>query len=403
MHSQELLKEAKNLQEELIKHRRWLHEHAEIGFDLIKTKNYVKEQLEKMGYVPQDCGKAGLVVTVGEGKKNGVFLLRADMDALPICEETQVSYASKEGTMHACGHDMHTTMLLGAAKLLKQHEQEIDGMVKLMFQPAEETLEGAKDMIDAGVLEYPTVDAAMMIHVTGGLPMPVGTVIVASPGVSSPAADYFTIQVQGKGCHGSMPQQGIDSLTAAAHILIGLQELQTRELGITEQAVLTIGKMNGGTAGNVIADCTTMEGTIRAYDESVRGKIKTRMSEIAEAIAKAYRAEAQVEFGSGCPTLVNDQQVSSIAYESAKELLGDDMVYTTYALSGGKSSGSGGSEDFSYISQMVPSVMVAMAAGEPEKGYVYPQHHPKVTYDESALFIGSAVFVYSAINWIRKI
>lgn len=402
MNSQEWLSQAKVLQEELVQHRRWLHEHAEIGFDLTKTKNYVKGQLEQMGYEPQECGKSGLVVTVGQGKKKGVFLLRADMDALPICEEAQISFASKEGTMHACGHDMHTTMLLGAAKLLKQHELEIEGTVKLMFQPAEETLEGAKDMIDAGVLEHPVVDAAMMIHVTGGLPMPAGTVIVASPGVSSPAADYFTIEVQGKGCHGSMPQQGIDSLTAAAHILIGLQELQARELGIAEQAVLTIGKMNGGTAGNVIADCTIMEGTIRSYDESVREKIKTRMSEIADAIAKAYRAEAVVEFGSGCPTLVNDKQVSTTIYENAKELLGEGMVYTTYALSGGKTSGSGGSEDFAYVSQMVPSVMLAMAAGEPEKGYVYPQHHPKVMYDESVLSIGSAVYAYCAIKWLSR-
>lgn len=403
MHPQELLKEAKDLQAELIKYRRWLHEHAEIGFELTQTKGYVKEQLEQMGYVPQDCGRAGVVVTVGEGKKNGVFLLRADMDALPVCEETQVSYASKEGTMHACGHDMHTTMLLGAAKLLKQHEQEIEGIVKLMFQPAEETLEGAKDMIDAGVLKHPMVDAAMMIHVAGALPMSVGTVIVASPGVSSPAADYFTITVQGKGCHGSMPQQGIDSLTAASHILIGLQELQARELGMAEKAVLTIGKMNGGTAGNVIADRTWMEGTMRAYDEDIREKIKTRVSEITENIARAYRCDAKVQFGSGCPTLLNNKQVSSSAYESAKELLGDDMVYMTYALNGGKSSGSGGSEDFAYISQMVPSVMLAIAAGEPENGYVYPQHHPKVMYDESVLSIGSAVYAYVAMCWLKQI
>lgn len=399
----EWLQEASTLQEELVQHRRWLHAHAEVGFELAQTKTYVKEQLEKLGYKPQECGKAGLVVTVGQGKKNGVFLLRADMDALPITEETGVEYACTTGKMHACGHDMHTTMLLGAAKLLKQHEQEIEGVIKLMFQPAEEIFEGSKDMIESGVLENPKVDAAMMIHVTAGIPMPAGTVIVSSPGVSAPTADYFTIKVQGKGCHGSTPEQGIDSLTAAAHILIALQELQARELGMSEEAVLTIGKMNGGTAGNVIADSTVMEGTIRTYDVAVREKLKLRMTEIAENLAKAFRATAEVTFGSGCPTLVNAKEVSTFAYDCMTELLGKERVFTTNALNQGKPSRSGGSEDFSYISQEVPSVMLAMAAGEPDKGYPYPQHHPKVLFDEQTLSIGSAVYAYAAVNWIKKL
>ena len=221
MNNEQILQEAQALQEEMRSHRRWLHAHAETGFDLEQTKPYVKAALEEMGYAVQECGRAGLVTTVGKpGGK--VLLLRADMDALPIAEEADVDFACSNGKMHACGHDMHTAMLLGAARLLKNHEAELSGMVKLMFQPAEEVFEGGKDMIQSGALENPRPDAAMMIHVTAGMPIPAGTVIVSAPGVSAPAADYFTIRVQGKGCHGSAPQNGVDALTAAAHILIAL-------------------------------------------------------------------------------------------------------------------------------------------------------------------------------------
>ena len=233
MTKEQLLSEAKALQEEIVTHRRWLHTHAETGFDLNETKPYVKAALEQMGYTVNECGKAGLVTTVGKvGGK--VFLLRADMDALPIHEESDVDFICTNGKMHACGHDMHTAMLLGAAKLLKAHESELSGLVKLMFQPAEEIFEGSKDMIDAGILEDPKPDAAMMIHVTAGMPIPAGTVIVSSPGVSAPAADYFNIHVQGKGCHGSAPQNGVDPLTAAAHILIALQEIHALELSSSD-------------------------------------------------------------------------------------------------------------------------------------------------------------------------
>ena len=238
MTKEQILQEAKALQEEIKSHRLWLHTHAETGFDLTETKPYVKSALMKMGYTVQECGKAGLVTTVGKpGGK--VLLLRADMDALPIAEEADVDFACQNGRMHACGHDMHTAMLLGAAKLLKAHESELDGMVKLMFQPAEEIFEGSKDMIASGVLENPRPDAALMIHVAAGMPLPAGTVVVSAPGVSAPAADYFTIRVHGKGCHGSAPQNGIDPLTAAAHILIALQEIHARELSASDEAVLT--------------------------------------------------------------------------------------------------------------------------------------------------------------------
>ena len=400
MNNEQILQEAQALQEEMRSHRRWLHAHAETGFDLEQTKPYVKAALEEMGYTVRECGRAGLVTTVGKpGGK--VLLLRADMDALPIAEEAEVDFACGNGKMHACGHDMHTAMLLGAARLLKNHEAELSGMVKLMFQPAEEIFEGGKDMIQSGALENPRPDAAMMIHVTAGMPIPAGTVIVSAPGVSAPAADSFTIRVQGKGCHGSAPQNGVDALTAAAHILIALQEIHARELAATEEAVMTIGTLQGGTTGNVIADSATMQGTIRTYDEKTRSFLKQRMTEIAQGVAAAFRASAEVTFGSGCPTLVNDKVLCESVAGYLKTLLGPTGAFTTAEISGGKPSRGGGSEDFAYVSQEVPALMLALAAGEPAKGYAYPQHHPKVMFDESVLSTGAAVFAYTALNYLQ--
>ena len=401
MTKEQILQEASALQEEIKSHRLWLHIHAETGFDLTETKPYVKSTLTEMGYTVQECGKAGLVTTVGKpGGK--VLLLRADMDALPIAEEADVDFACKNGRMHACGHDMHTAMLLGAAKILKAHESELGGMVKLMFQPAEEIFEGSKDMIASGVLENPRPDAALMIHVAAGMPLPAGTVVVSAPGVSAPAADYFTIRVHGKGCHGSAPQNGIDPLTAAAHILIALQEIHARELSASDEAVLTIGTFHAGEAGNVIPDTATMGGTIRTYDEKTRAYLKERMTAIAKNVAEAFRASAEVSFGSGCPTLVNDKDLSEKVTGYLKDLLGANRAFTTAELSGGKPARGGGSEDFAYVSHEVPSLMLALAAGEPSKGYVYPQHHPKVKFDESVLSTGAAVFVDCAIQYMKE-
>lgn len=406
MTSEQLLQEAAQLKETLVSNRRYLHSHPGAGFDLNETHDFVKKALTDMGYEPAECGKAGLVALAG-GKRSGkVFLLRADMDALPIKEEAEVDFSSSNGCMHACGHDMHTAMLLGAAKLLKMHENEIQGTVKLMFQPAEEIFEGSHDMIEAGLLKNPDVDAALMIHVTAGMPFEPGTVIVSTSGVSSPAADYFEIRVQGMGCHGSMPNTGVDPLNAAAHILIGLQELNSRELALDDRAVLTVGTLHAGTASNVIPDVAVMGGSIRTFDEEVRSFIKERMVQLAEGIAKAFRAEAKVVFGSGCPTLVNDPALVSCAERYAKELLGEGKAFSVTELNamstGKKSPKTAGSEDFAYVSQEVPSVMLALAAGQPEKGYIYPQHHPMVRFDEDALVSGCASYAYMAMRWLEE-
>lgn len=402
----ELISEASQIHDTIINDRRFLHLSPGTGFDIQDTVSYVKKQLTDMGYEPEACGRAGIVALAGTGKEGKVFMLRADMDGLPIKEEADVDFASENGKMHACGHDMHTAMLLGAARLLKKHEDEIEGTVKLMFQPAEEIFEGSKDMIEAGLLENPSVDAAMMIHVMAGMPFPAGTVITAIPGVSAPAADYFEIKVKGKGCHGSMPNTGIDPINVAAHIVIALQEIHARELAMGDRAVLTIGTMNAGNAANVIPDVVTMGGSIRTFDEETRIFIKQRLTEIAKGIAQSFRAEAEVTFGSGCPTLFNDKVLIGEAYKYVKELLGEGKAFSSKDLSeagdGQKSSKTAGSEDFAYVSHKVPSVMLALAAGKPEKGYIYPQHHPKVMFDEDALCAGSAVYAYTALRWLEE-
>ena len=426
MKPETLLQEAKDIQETIIRQRRYLHTHPGCGFDIAETKDFVKKELEEMGYVPEDCGRCGLVALAGRGAGNGpawdkdtqggkVFLLRADMDGLPIREEADVDFPSTNGCMHACGHDMHTAMLLGAARLLKEHEDEIEGTVKLMFQPAEEVFQGSHDMIEAGLLDHPKVDAALMIHVMAGMPFPAGTVVVSAPGVSAPAADLFEIRVQGKGCHGSMPNTGIDPLNAAAHILIALQEIQTRELPMGERAVLTIGTMNAGTAPNVIPDVVVMGGSLRTFDGETRAFIKKRMEEIAEGTARLFRASASVHYTSGCPALINDKELAACVSGYVKELLGPDKAFSVEELnamsassdasgSSGQSgsSKSAGSEDFAYVSQEVPAIMLALAAGQPEKGYVYPQHHPMVKFDEDALAGGSAVYAYTAMRWLEE-
>ena len=405
MKPETLLSEAEKISEVILKERRTLHQIPGIEFDIGDTLAFVKKELEDMGYGPKPCGRAGLVALAGGKRPGKVFLLRADMDGLPIREEADLDFASKNGRMHACGHDMHTAMLLGAARLLKEHEEEIEGTIKLMFQPAEEVFEGSKDMIESGLLENPRVDAALMIHVMANMPFPAGTVVVSAPGVSAPAADYFDIKVQGKGCHGSMPNTGVDPLTAAAHILISLQEIHARELAMGEKAVLTFGTMNAGTASNVIPDTVTMGGTLRTFDEESRSYIKNRMGEIAQAVAHAFRAEAEVIFGSGCPTLVNDKEMSLSCERYVKELLGPGKAFSVTelnAMGGGSSSKTAGSEDFAYVSQQVPSVMLALASGQPDKGYCYPQHHPMVKFDESALPGGSAVYAYTALRWLEE-
>ena len=395
-----ILEESMALAHRSREHRRWLHQHPETGFDLQETVAYVRNTLEELGYEVSSCGKCGLTTTLSADHSGKVFLLRADMDALPIQEEAEVSYASTNGNMHACGHDLHTAMLLGAAEILKKHQNELKGTVKFMFQSAEEPLAGAEDMIENGILDNPRVDAGMMIHVATAVPIPTGSVIISAPGISAPAADYFTVQVKGKGCHGSMPQEGIDAITCAAHILIALQELHVREIGISDRAVMTIGSFHGGNASNVIADSAQMGGTIRTFDETLRARIKARIQDISAGIGAAFRCQVSVTYDSGAPVLQNDAAMCSFAEENLTKLLGGKAIPLSKLPATGPSAG--GSEDFAFVSQKIPTVMLSLAAGTPQEGHTYPLHHPKVTFNEDALSYGAAAMAYMAIQYLNQ-
>ena len=400
MVAQDLLQEAKQLQPELLQCRRTIHRHPETGFDLQETKALVKRQLTEIGYTPQECGKCGLVALAGGKKKGRTILIRADMDALPIEEEAEVEYRSETpGRMHGCGHDMHTAMLLGAAKLLKAHEDELAGTVKLMFQPAEELFQGADDMIGAGVLENPHVDAAVMIHVVPGLPLPSGIVLVPGAGTGMSSCQQYRIVVKGKGGHGAMPHVSVDPITAAAHIHLALQEISSRELGPDEFGVFTTGMFRAGDASNIIPDTAEMRGTIRTADLAVNEKIKTRIREIAQGVGGAMRTEVSVDFFDFCPPMLADGALSECGLGYMKELLGDGAM--SMAALGGPKVG-GGSEDFAFVSCKVPTVGMFLSAGSPKEGYAYSQHHPKVTFDDSILYRGSAAYAYFAARWLEE-
>lgn len=404
MTGKEMMAFAQSLQTAAVEHRRFLHQNAEIGFVLPKTKAFVWEKLTEMGYAPQDCGKAGVIACVGrERKGKKAFLLRADMDGLPIKEQTALPFACRSGNMHACGHDMHTSMLLCAAAVLKRFEKDLKGEVKLLFQPAEEILQGAKDVIDAGVLQSPDVGGALMMHVMTGVPMKTGCVVLPTAGIGAPSADHFTIVVRGKSCHGSAPQNGVDASVIAAHILLATQTIVAREISAMNPAVLTVGKILSGDAGNVISDRTELAGTIRAFDENARDFIKKRLTEVASGIARAFRGKAKTVFTSGCPSLVNDGEICRIASGALKEILDEKSVILSSDLAGGGvEKRSGGSEDFAYISRKVPSLMLAIGAGDSEKGFSYPLHHPKTTFDENVLCLGGGAMAYVAARWLES-
>ncbi|MBQ8618697.1 MAG: amidohydrolase [Clostridia bacterium] len=396
----ELLNAATKAGEEIIAHRRYLHAHAETGFDLHETWAYVFAALEQMGYAPRRCGRCGIVAEAGQGEK--CILLRADMDALPIREESGVDFACPTGSMHACGHDMHTAMLLGAARLIKEREASLGGTVRLMFQPAEELLAGAADMLADGLLDAPRPAAAFMIHVLTGLDIPVGTMIISAPGVSAPAAATFEIRIQGKGCHGAMPHTGVDPITVAAHTVLGLQQISTRELSIRQSAALTIGMLQSGDAANAIPDNALLRGSLRAYDDETVDFIRQRIREISQGTAATFRAQAEVEQLSYAPTLLNAEHVSRLALTTLRTLLGPErtMLSTDLSGSGAKSSGS---EDFAAVSHEVPSVMAALAAGRPQDGHTHPTHHPQVTFDEAALPVGAAAYAAMALAGLKGI
>lgn len=388
---------SKDLSQEITGLRREIHKYAEVGFATKKTTTLIMKKLKEYGYEPEICGTCGIVAYCGKNKGKTI-LLRADMDALPIKEESQESFFATNGNMHACGHDMHTAMLLGAAKILKENEDNLSGQVKLMFQPAEEILEGAKDMVKAGVTN--DVDAALMIHVMVNVPFETGTAVVATSETGAPAADFFEIEIYGRGCHGSSPNMGIDPITIAAHTILSLQQIKSRELSINTKSTLTIGTITAGNAKNVIPEKVVMGGTMRVFGEENRNFIKERVEEIVRGVANTFRGEARIQFTSGCPTLKIDDTLSERVSGYLKSLLGEEKVM--FAKNLGMSKMTSGSEDFSYVSQKVPSLMIALAAGKTSEGYEYPLHHPKVKFDEKALMTGSLIYAQTAQKWLEE-
>jgi hippurate hydrolase len=398
----DLLKEAKEIINTLVEDRRYLHENAEVETELPLTTAYVKNKLKNIGCEPQEICRSGISAVIGGKRPGKTFLLRADMDALPIREETGLPFASKTSNMHACGHDLHTSMLLGAAQLLKRHEDDIHGQVKLMFQPAEEIVSGAKIMIEAGVLENPNVDAAMMIHVFTGLPFPSGMIAIPPAGTISAASDSFTVNVRGKGGHGAMPQMSIDPLNVISHIHIALQAVNARELSPNDITALTVGQIHGGNAANVIPDAAFLSGTIRTYSKENRQFIKERVKEISLGIASTFRAAADVEYFNGCPSVINSAELVRQITEYSINLLGKEQVADLADLAGGAYAKIPASEDFGFVSELVPSLMLILSAGSLQEGYQYPQHHPKALFNEDILYLGAALHANSAIEWLKN-
>ena len=391
----EIINEARELKEELINIRRTIHESPEVGSSLPNTKAFVMNKLKEYGYEPKEICESGIVATIEGNKKGKTFLLRADMDALPVNEETTCEFKSTNGCMHACGHDMHTTMLLGAAKLLKENQSKINGTVKLVFQPDEEGFTGAKKMIKAGVLKDPDVDAAMAMHVHSGTP---SNVLLCGLGTTIAGCNKFKIVVKGSGCHGAMPHLGVDPINIAVHIYLSLQEIISREISATEEpAVLTIGKFTAGDAPNVIPNEVVMEGTLRSLNKELSERIFKRMNDIVVSTAKMFRGEGELIELASAPPLSNDINLAKEVTSYIKDLLGEKSVILF-------EKGGMGSEDFASYSYEVPSVYVMLGAGTKDENPLYGEamHNPKVVFNEDILVTGAAIHAYSAIMWLKN-
>ena len=392
---EKLLESAKELETQLRTWRRTLHRHPEVGFDLPETKALVKKALTEMGYTPQDCGRCGVLALAGGKRPGKTILLRGDMDALPIQEESGEEFASEvPGRMHGCGHDMHTAMLLGAAQLLMQHRQELSGTVKLVFQPDEEGFTGAKSMLAAGVLQNPAPSEALALHVHSGTPS--GTVLCGS-GTFMAGCTLFRITVRGKGCHGAMPETGVDPIGIAAQIWLALQEITGRELPAKTPAVVTVGRFQAGQAPNIIPDEAVLEGTVRTFDRAVTARIMERIRQLSEGIASAFRGSAQVEELASAPPLQNDPALTEDMAALAETLLGREKVYRL-------KEGGMGSEDFASYTYELPCAYLLLGAGVPQEDprYGQPMHNPKVVFNEDVLPLGAALLTAGAMHRLER-
>lgn len=383
---------AMEFKEEIIRNRRVLHKLAETGFELPETLAFVTEKLREYGLDPKQSGKAGITCTAG--RPGRTILLRADMDALPMKENTKLDFAAENGNCHSCGHDCHTAMLLGAAKLLKENEEKLNGTVKFMFQPAEELLAGARDMIEAGILENPRVDAAVGMHVMVGTEQSRSGTVFYSKGTALFSGDAVKITIKGRNAHGSTPEKGVDAINIAAHIVISLQEIIAREISCQDQSVIIVGKIQGGDTVNTLAGNAVIEASIRAATEEKRAYLKKRVKEISESVAATFRGEALVEFVYGIGPLYNDPCLSEEISQYCREILGNAKIKEVPA--------SAGSEDFTYIAELVPSVMLNLGAGSIEEGYTSSMHNPGMVVNESVLPLGTALLAHCAEAYLKN-
>lgn len=383
------LEKAISMKSTTISDRRYLHENAEAGTHLPITTKYIIKRLNEIGLEAKEICDSGITATIYGKKPGKTILLRCDTDALPMNEDNNLSYTSKTDSAHNCGHDLHTAMLLSAAQILKDNEDILEGNVKLMFQPAEELLSGAKAMIEAGILENPKVDAAIGIHTMLDLPAPS---IGYSPGNMTSSCDGFKITINGVGCHGATPHLGIDPINAGTHIYLSFQELISREIPISETASLTFGQFSAGNSSNIIPQTAVLQGTLRTYNADVRKKLVERMKEIIAATDMMFHTHTEYEVLSSVPSAYTNPELLNELVKYIKEI-DENMVHLSeYKVTP--------SDDFAFITEKVPTVYFML--GTKVEGCPYNHHNPGVLFDEDSMPYGVAVHVNCAYQWLKN-
>ena len=384
---------ADRIEDDLINWRREIHMNPELGFEEKETAELISKVLTDLG-IPHQTGIAGTGVVGLIGESGPVIGIRADMDALPIQETGDKEYISKnDGKMHACGHDGHVATLLGVAKAAVELGDELEGRIKLIFQPAEEGPGGAKPMIEAGVLTEPEVDYMLALHLWND--NEVGYVGTRN-GEFFASSDEFDLDILTESSHGASPHEGNDAIVVASEMVQALQSVVSRNVDPTDSAVITIGKIEGGYRRNVIADRVRLEATIRALNSEVRGLLEKRIKEIIDGTARTYGADYDLEYRELYPPLINDEDVVAKVKESAEEMLGVDKFVEIDRPTLG-------AEDFSYFLEKKPGAMFLVGGQNYDKGIDAPHHHPDYDFDEAALKIGLKVMLNTAVKLIAKL
>jgi amidohydrolase len=374
----------RSLEPQLVQWRRYLHQRPELGFKEWETAAFIAQQLEKLGIDHQTgVAQTGIVAMVDSGKPGPVLGIRADMDALPIQEENEISYRSlHDGRMHACGHDGHATIALGIAAYLAQNPHTFRGKVKIIFQPAEESPGGAKPMIEAGVLKNPDVEAIIGLHIWNNLPL--GTVGVRG-GALMAAVESFNLKIQGKGGHGAIPHQTIDSIVVSSQIVTALQTIVARNVNPIDAAVVTVGQLQAGNADNVIADSAFMRGTVRYFNPLYDGYFGQRLEQVIAGICQSHGASYDLDYYCLYPPVINDTAIAELVRSVAM-----DVVETPLGIV--PDCQTMGGEDMSFFLQEVPGCYFFLGSANPAKGLAYPHHHPRFNFDETVLGMGVEIF-----------